>query len=90
MTKRQDSDARDRNNPISANQIRLQTSLINQEHRPIRLRLLAGFEFPTMTADPLGPDGAPVERCDQALLARFSNFCPVLCQGAGPVSGPKS
>src|SRR6267142_3829646 len=39
MTKRQDlacSDARDRNNPISAKQIRLQTSLINQEHRPIR------------------------------------------------------
>src|SRR5258708_4401870 len=31
------SDARDRNNPISANQIRPQTSLINHEHRPIRL-----------------------------------------------------
>jgi hypothetical protein len=33
------------NNPISANQIRLQTSLIDQEHRPIRLRLLAGLSF---------------------------------------------
>jgi len=39
------SDARDRNNPISANQIRLQTSLINQEHRPIRPHLLAGLSF---------------------------------------------
>jgi hypothetical protein len=37
--------ARDRNNPISANQIRLQASLINQEHRPIRLHLLAGLSF---------------------------------------------
>jgi len=26
-------------------QIRLQTSLINQEHRPIRLHLLAGLSF---------------------------------------------
>jgi hypothetical protein len=39
------SDARDRNNPISAKQISLQTSLINQEHRPIRLHLLAGLSF---------------------------------------------
>jgi len=39
------SDARDRNNPISANQIRLQTSLINQEHHPIRLHLLVGLSF---------------------------------------------
>jgi hypothetical protein len=39
------SEARDRNNPISAKQISLQTSLINQEHRPIRLHLLAGLSF---------------------------------------------
>src|SRR3984893_12676392 len=32
-------------NPISANQTRLQTSLINQEHHPIRLHLLAGLSF---------------------------------------------
>src|SRR5258706_14908225 len=41
---------RDRNNPISAKQISLQTSLINQEHRPIRLHLLAGLSFPTIAA----------------------------------------
>jgi hypothetical protein len=34
-----------RNNPISANQIRLKASLMNQEHHPIRLRLLAGLSF---------------------------------------------
>jgi hypothetical protein len=32
-------------NPISASQIRLQTSLINQELRPIRLHLLARLSF---------------------------------------------
>ena len=37
--------ARDRNNPISANKIRLKASLMNQEHHPIRLRLLAGLSF---------------------------------------------
>ena len=34
-----------RPNPISAKQISLQTSFINQEHRPIRLDLLAGLSF---------------------------------------------
>jgi len=42
------SDARDRNNPISANQISLQTSPINQEHRPIR-SLASRIEFPMVT-----------------------------------------
>jgi hypothetical protein len=37
------SDARDRNTPISADQIKLQTSLINQQHRPIRPHWLAGL-----------------------------------------------
>jgi hypothetical protein len=35
------SEARDRNAPTNANQIRLQTSRIGQEHRPIRYQLPA-------------------------------------------------
>jgi hypothetical protein len=43
-------EARDRNAPTNANQIRLQTSRIRQEHRPIRYQLPAKIEFPTGTA----------------------------------------
>jgi nicotinamidase-related amidase len=39
------SEARDRNAPINANQIRLQTSRIRQEHRPIRWQLPARLSF---------------------------------------------
>src|ERR1700687_6218852 len=39
------SEARDRNAPTNANQIRLQTSRIRQEHRPIRYQLLARLSF---------------------------------------------
>jgi hypothetical protein len=39
------NDARDRNNRASANQIKLQTSLIEQKHRPIRLHLPVGLGF---------------------------------------------
>jgi hypothetical protein len=39
------SEARDRNAPTNANQIRLQTSSIRQEHRPIRYQLPAGLSF---------------------------------------------
>src|SRR5258708_3132931 len=39
------SETRDRNAPTNANQIRLQTSRIRQEHRPIRWRLPARLSF---------------------------------------------
>src|SRR6266481_9091498 len=39
------SEARDRNAPTNANQIRLQTSRIGQEHRPIRYQLPARLSF---------------------------------------------
>src|ERR1700692_2776820 len=39
------SEARDRNAPTNANQIRLQTSRIRQEHRPIRYQLPARLSF---------------------------------------------
>src|ERR1700689_851229 len=39
------SEARDRNAPTNANQIRLQTSPIRQEHRPIRYQLPARLSF---------------------------------------------
>src|ERR1700730_2219473 len=39
------SEARDRNAPTNANKIRLQTSRIRQEHRPIRYQLPAGLSF---------------------------------------------
>jgi hypothetical protein len=39
------SEARDRNAPTNANQIRLQTSRIRQEHHPIRCQLPAGLSF---------------------------------------------
>jgi hypothetical protein len=39
------SEARDRNAPTNANQIRLQTSRIRQEHRPIRYQLPVGLSF---------------------------------------------
>src|SRR4030081_2008356 len=39
------SEARDRNTPTNANQIRLQTSRIRQEHRPIRYQLPARLSF---------------------------------------------
>jgi hypothetical protein len=39
------SEARDRNAPTNANQIRLQTSRIGQEHRPIRYQLSARLSF---------------------------------------------
>jgi hypothetical protein len=39
------SEARDRNAPTTANQIRLQTSRIRQEHRPIRYQLPARLSF---------------------------------------------
>jgi hypothetical protein len=38
-------EARDRNAPINANQIRLQTSRIRQERRPIRYHLPARLSF---------------------------------------------
>jgi hypothetical protein len=38
-------EARDRNAPTNANQIRLQTSRIRQEHRPIRYQLPARLSF---------------------------------------------
>jgi hypothetical protein len=39
------SETRDRNAPTNANQIRLQTSRIRQEHRPIRYQLPARLSF---------------------------------------------
>src|SRR6202171_4989836 len=39
------SETRDRNAPTNANQIRLQTSRIGQEHRPIRYQLPARLSF---------------------------------------------
>jgi hypothetical protein len=39
------NEARDRNNNTSADQIRLQASLIRQKHRAIRLQLLAELGF---------------------------------------------
>src|SRR3979490_1880135 len=39
------SETRDRNAPTNANQIRLQTSGIRQEHRPIRYQLPARLSF---------------------------------------------
>ena len=39
------SEARDRNAPTNAHQIRLQTSRIRQEHRPIRYQLPARLSF---------------------------------------------
>src|SRR6266436_9552283 len=39
------SEARDRNAPTNANQIRLQTFRIGQEHRPIRYQLPARLSF---------------------------------------------
>src|SRR5260221_11279236 len=39
------SEARDRNAPTNANQIRLQTSGIRQEHHPIRYQLPARLSF---------------------------------------------
>src|ERR1700694_1477011 len=39
------SEACDRNAPTNANQIRLQTSRIRQEHRPIRYQLPARLSF---------------------------------------------
>jgi quercetin dioxygenase-like cupin family protein len=39
------SEARDRNAPTNANQIRQQTSRIGQEHRPIRYQLPARLSF---------------------------------------------
>ena len=39
------SEPRDRNAPTNANQIRLQTSRIRQEHRPIRYQLPARLSF---------------------------------------------
>src|SRR6266436_1025527 len=45
------SEARDRNAPTNANQIRLQTSRIGQEHRPIRYQLSARSSFRQGQAD---------------------------------------
>src|SRR5713101_7722361 len=39
------SETRDRNAPTNANQIRLQTSSVRQEHRPIRYQLPARLSF---------------------------------------------
>src|ERR1700722_18475740 len=39
------SETRDRNAPTNANQIRLQTSRIGQQHRPIRYQLPARLSF---------------------------------------------
>src|ERR1700692_433548 len=46
------SEARDRNAPTNANQIRLQTSRIRQEHRPIRYQLSARLSFRQGHLDP--------------------------------------
>src|ERR1700694_4358718 len=46
------SEARDRNAPTNANQIRLQTSRIGQEHRPIRYQLSARLSFRQGQGDP--------------------------------------
>src|ERR1700726_1366597 len=47
------SETRDRNAPTNANQIRLQTSRIRQEHRPIRWQLPARLSFRQGHGDPL-------------------------------------
>jgi len=46
------SEARNRNAPTNANQIRLQTSRIGQEHRPIRYQLPARLSFRQGQAKP--------------------------------------
>jgi hypothetical protein len=52
------SEARDRNAPTNANQTRLQTSRIRQEHRPIRYLLPARLSFRQGQVNIM--DGAPM------------------------------
>src|ERR1700730_12794008 len=73
------SEARDRNAPTNANQIRLQTSGIRQEHRPIRYQLPARLSFRQGQASPfplLAAVGAKTSRIEigtAVIVMRYEN-----------------